>query len=105
MPNYIKLVSSSDQREIIRRGKRKVHNGKRFFASPYSASLRPAMLRMTLKTGDSGFMNFRPTPTSSLFVVDFKVKSEIKGNRRFMNFGPTPTSKLFVLDSKGEKLC
>jgi hypothetical protein len=32
------------------------------------------------------------------------VKTFFKGSRGFMNFGPTPTSSLFVLDSKSEKL-
>jgi hypothetical protein len=28
--------------------------------------------------GKNRFMNFRPTPTSSLFVIDFKVKRRVK---------------------------
>jgi hypothetical protein len=39
-------------------------------------------------------MNKFRTPTSSLFAVDFKVKSQIERGR-LMNFGRTPTSSFY----------
>jgi hypothetical protein len=70
----------------------------RFFTSPDSASLRPALLRMTINLRGGRSVHEQVPNTNIKFICpQFREKLLYTEGRQSMNSGPAPTSTSFMV--------